>query len=240
MELYFVRHGQSANNAIWEKHQTNNGRSSDPDLTEIGYRQAASVAQFLAQPYDDEQVVGRDPYNLAGFGITHVYCSLMVRAIETGTAIASSLHLPLVAWCDLHEIGGIFLDGALPGERNGLPGNTRAELEQRFPHLRLPETLGDGGWWNRPFEPEEDRLPRAQRFLNDLLIRHHATQDRIVVVSHGDFYNLMLTVLLHLPVTDRRWFSLNNAAVSRFIFTGDHLAITYMNRADFLPRELIT
>ena len=62
----------------------------------------------------------------------------------------------------------------------------------------------------------------------------------VTVVSHGDFYNLMLTVLLALPESEQRWFSLNNTAVSRFIIKGDNVAITYMNRVDFLPRELVT
>ena len=79
-----------------------------------------------------------------------------------------------------------------------------------------------------------------QRFLKAFFARHRATDDRVVVVSHGDFYNLMLTELFNLPVSEQRWFSLNNTGVSRFIFTGAYLAITYMNRVDFLPRELIT
>ena len=240
MQLYFVRHGQSANNALWETHGTGAERSSDPELTEVGYRQAEHVGRFLAQPLDEARIVGRDPQNLAGFGITHVYCSLMVRAVETGTAIARRLGLSLQAWHDLHEVGGIYLDGEQPGERNGQPGYNRAYLEQRFPHLGLPGTVSEMGWWNRPFESVENRIPRAQRFVNELFARHGGTDDRVVVVSHGDFYNLMLTVLLALPESEQRWFSLNNTAVSRFIIKGDNVAITYMNRVDFLPRELIT
>ncbi len=240
MELYFVRHGQSANNAIWASHGTYNGRSSDPELTKIGYRQAAAVASFLSQPYVNDNVVGRDPQNLTGFGITHVYCSLMIRAIETGTAIADQLRLPLQAWFDVHELGGIFLDGAQPGIRNGLPGNDRAYLEQRFPHLRLPDTIGAGGWWNRPYEMEDECSVRAHRFLADLRVKHGDTQDRVVVVSHGDFYNMVLDALLSLPINSHHWFALNNAAVSRFVFSDDLLVISYLNRVDFLPRELIT
>jgi broad specificity phosphatase PhoE len=141
---------------------------------------------------------------------------------------------------DLHEVGGIYLDSEQPGERNGLPGYNRAYFEQRFPHLHLPDDIGEAGWWNRPFEPVEDSIPRARRFVNELFARHGGTGDGVVVVSHGDFYNLTLAVLLNLPVSEQRWFSLNNTGVSRFIFTGEHIAITYMNRVDFLPRELVT
>ena len=84
MELYLIRHGQSTNNARWE---TLDGRStvpvSDPTLTEKGVRQAELLAEFLAFPKENEEDFWRDPQNRHGFGLTHVYCSLMKRAIHT-------------------------------------------------------------------------------------------------------------------------------------------------------------
>jgi hypothetical protein len=44
-----------------------------------------------------------------GFHITHVYCSLMERAVATGHRVAEALDLPLLGWIDIHETGGMFL-----------------------------------------------------------------------------------------------------------------------------------
>ncbi|HEY3341640.1 MAG TPA: histidine phosphatase family protein, partial [Anaerolineae bacterium] len=97
MQLYFIRHGQSANNALWNATGESGGRSYDPELTEIGCSQANLVAQFLRQGDPALTSRGTDPQNLTGFGITHLYCSLMVRAASTGHAIADALDLPLHA-----------------------------------------------------------------------------------------------------------------------------------------------
>ena len=43
MELYMVRHAQSINNALWDRHQSSEGRLPDPGLTELGNEQAARL-----------------------------------------------------------------------------------------------------------------------------------------------------------------------------------------------------
>ena len=47
MKLFFVRHGQSENNALWSDTQSNLNRVSDPQLTEIGRKQVEASAEFL-------------------------------------------------------------------------------------------------------------------------------------------------------------------------------------------------
>jgi 2,3-bisphosphoglycerate-dependent phosphoglycerate mutase len=79
MQLYYIRHAQSENNALWEATGSDEGRSSDPELTEIGKQQITCLAQFLKT---GDPVLGNrrmDAQNLAGFGLTHLYCSLMVQ-----------------------------------------------------------------------------------------------------------------------------------------------------------------
>jgi 2,3-bisphosphoglycerate-dependent phosphoglycerate mutase len=237
MQLYFIRHSQSKNNALWMSTGSHIGRSEDPGLTEVGRRQAELLAQFLSQPAS----ASSDFQNAAGFGITHLYTSLMVRAVATGTIVAKALDLPLVAWEDLHEWGGIYLRDEQTDERIGLPGRNRAYFETHYPDLVLPDSLGEAGWWNRPFEEPELRLPRAKRFLRDFMERHGHTDDRVAVISHGGFYNYLLAALLNLPGREGHWFVLNNAAISRIDFTEeDEIWLVYLNRVDFLPKELIT
>ena len=240
MQFYFIRHGQSANNALYDNTRSSKGRNFDPELTELGQRQASLVAQFLRRHDANEEVRGSDPQNSAAFGITHLYCSLMLRAVATGHTIAEVLGLPLHSWLDLHEEGGLYLDDEETGGKVGQSGSNRVFFESHYPQLVLPEAMGENGWWNRPYEELEQRRERAQRFLRELLAQHGNTDDRVAMISHGGFYNLFLAALLDLPAPERVWFSLNNVGVSRFDFAGDGVAIVYMNRVDFLPRNLIT
>ena len=154
MQFYFIRHGQSTNNELWLQTGSSNGRSEDPELTETGRQQARAVAEYLSQAtrVTEKSDRNRNAQNVGGFGITHLYTSPMIRAVATGTAIAEALDLPLFAWQDLHEAGGIYLDDPLTNEPIGQPGKNRLYFETRFPNLVLPSTFGDGGWWNRPFE----------------------------------------------------------------------------------------
>lgn len=241
MQLYFIRHGQSENNLLWTRTASSEGRSVDPDLTPFGQRQAELLAQFLAQ--GDPTAVNFPPYdpqNIGGFGITHLYCSLMLRAVATGTIVAQTLDLPLVAWEEVHEEGGIHQQDKETGEHIGLPGKNRAYFETQYPSLVLPESLGEEGWWNRPFEAYEERPLRARRFLRDFLAKHSGTEDRVAIVSHGGFYNQLLRAILDLPDERTCWFALNNAAITRVDFGDEEAVFTYLNRVDYLPRKLVT
>lgn len=243
MQFYFIRHAQSANNLLWAQTGSSDFRDEDPDLSSTGYEQADRLVEFLQDPYPSADASGSTPWdsqNVDGFQLTHLYCSLMVRSVITGNLVAQTLGLPLVAWPDIHEMGGIYQKDPETGERIGLPGKNRTYFQACFPGLILPPDLGDEGWWNRPFEEREERLPRARRFLDALQQRHGATGDHVAIVSHGGFYNSFLRALFQIPDEVSGWFSLNNAAVTRIDFEDGTLAIQYMNRADYLPAELIT
>jgi 2,3-bisphosphoglycerate-dependent phosphoglycerate mutase len=241
MQLYFIRHGQSANNALWDATGSSRGRSEDPDLTALGHQQAQHVARFLQSKQTDVAVHSRDAQNVTGFPITHLYTSLMIRAVKTAEYVAEALGLPLVAWPEIYEEGGIYNDDA-EGVAHGLPGKNRAYFETHHPTLQLPAWLDEAGWWNRPAETRDNYLPRAHNFLTDLLQRHANTQDRVAVVSHGAFFVNFLKVLLRLPESADapRWFVMNNCAISRIDFEENFAAVVYLNRAQFLPAELVT
>jgi broad specificity phosphatase PhoE len=71
MELYFIRHGQSQNNANWDNpdYQEN----PDPALTEIGHEQARLLAEFLKK---NQTITNDNVWNIQnryGFGLTHLY-----------------------------------------------------------------------------------------------------------------------------------------------------------------------
>ncbi len=263
MQFYFIRHGQSQNNASWDIHGDGYPRVEDPELTPIGHRQAHLLAQFLASsevanpdgdgPDQDSGNAHRLPFkssthpmnltsprDVGRFGLTHLYTSLMIRAVQTGVAISEALGLPLVAWPDLHETGGIFLEDPQTGEKQGLPGHNRAYFECHFPTLVLPDDLGEQGWWNRPFEDYDQRPLRAKRFLETLLARHGGSEDRVAVISHGAFYNYVLWTILGVTRECGVWFAMNNAALTRIDFSQEGVRVAYTNRTDHLPTELIT
>lgn len=247
MQFYFIRHAQSENNALWAATGSDHGRVPDPDITSLGRQQAERLAHFLSRSHPAGPAAAGDGQNIRGFGLTHLYASLMLRAIATGTIVAQTLGLPLHGLEDIHEWGGVFEIDQATGEHRGMPGSDRAYLSHHYPKFVLPETLGETGWWDRPFEHDELRPIRAQRFLRDLLQKHGRSDDRVAVISHAGFYNGVMSGLLGLaPQSDHLGrpaniaFTLNNTAVSRIDFKENSVRLVYLNRADFLPEELIT
>ena len=249
MQLYFIRHGQSQNNASWDTSGSDAERVADPALTPLGQRQAQRVAEFLTTGDPHFQFAGRDAQNGRGFPITHLYCSLMMRAVQTATPIAKALGLPLMAWPDVHEHGGIYMDDAA-GVQHGQPGLTRTQCAAQFPDLIVPDWLDERGWWqSRPYESDELYRERAKRFVHELLARHSNSKDSVAVVSHGAFFTQMMRTLLGANHYEgQNWFAMNNCAISRLDFDFDinetgqqqFLVMVYQNRAEFLPHNLVS
>lgn len=244
MELYFIRHAESTNNALWTAAQTVEGRQPDPELTDRGLQQAALVAEHL-KPNGEMPVIATegDYQNQHGYGITHLYASLMTRALLTGSAIATALELPLAAHADLHEFGGIF-QYRDKWEREFLPGPPKTYFAQRFPHVTLPVDLPADGWYARRAEDRAGMLARAARLIEDLR-RRHDDDDRVAIISHGGFYQAFMYNILQLPVGPANSrppfaFTLHNCGITRVRFYQDRTVVYYMNKTRFLPPELHT
>lgn len=240
MQLYYIRHAQSTNNALYASNGPLAERRDDPELTETGIQQASILAKFLRQHSTNEKNNSNDIQNISGFRITHLYTSLMIRAVATGAWIARELGLPLYGWIDLHEWGGIYLEDEASGQKIGQSGQGRSFFQKHFPELVLPPEVGESGWWNRSPEEKEEFRPRGKRVLETLLSRHGNRDDHIMLISHGGFFNVLVWTLLGLPEENPFWFELNNASISRFDFIDGRVHLVYLNRLDFMPRELIT
>jgi 2,3-bisphosphoglycerate-dependent phosphoglycerate mutase len=237
MQLFIIRHAQSTNNALGDERL----RDRDPELTELGERQAEILAEHLATGIEREpaSLQGED-YPQAGYGITRLYCSPMWRALQTAQPVGRALGLKPEVWTDIHEQGGIYLDAADGRSRVGYPGKTRQEIEAAFVDYVLPDDITQGGWWNRGFEEKDDFHARARRVAEQL--QAWATRDEsIALVTHGGFTNALLKALFgHLP--GRRLFYFHhNTAITRLDFVDDErLGIRYVNRVDHLPPDLIS
>jgi len=206
----------------------------------MGWRQARALADYLQRSAPDALPAGRDAANHGGFGITHLYCSPMLRAVDTGGVVAAALGLPLVVWPDWHEGGGIYLNDPVTDEPYGLPGATRAQLQSRCDRIVLPETITENGWWNRSMETREERPGRARRVLDGLLSRHGGTEDRVAVVSHGGFYNHIIWAAARAERPDKVWLVMNNTAITRIDFTEEWTDMVYLNRLDHLSPGMVT
>jgi 2,3-bisphosphoglycerate-dependent phosphoglycerate mutase len=247
MRLYLIRHCESENNALWAQTGSSDGRSEDPFLTSKGEEQAAVLAAYMAAAKAKSLAPFEGGPLREGLVITHLYTSLMRRAIQTGTAIAGALDLPLLAWPEIHERGGIYLTNPQTEEEEGLPGPDRAYFEETYPHLLLPDSLGKDGWWNRPYEYREAALDRAAGVLQTLMSRHGGTDDHVAFVTHGGFTQSLLQTIFNISPNgsafagDRFvWFKSNNGSITRIDITDDLLRLTYLNFVDYMPGELLT
>ena len=246
MRLYLVRHGQSYNNELYERTKASAGRMIDPHLTDIGVQQAQLVARHLATQ-EDMPSLSAEP-----FGITHIYCSAMLRALQTAQPISDTLGLTPEVWVDVHESGGMF---ELQTDDNGrevaigAPGLTRQEIVKQFANFVVPDAITDEGWWNsaRGMETIPDFLARAVRVALRLRARAD-TEDRIVIVAHGGFIDALLKALLNqIPTHPNDLFYMHyNTSITRIDFHGDGgyrddaFRVHYINRVDHLPQELRT
>lgn len=249
MELYIIRHAQSVNNALWAETGIDDDRLPDPPITEKGHQQARCLAAFLADgdPAAEPNYFAQR-HNRGGFGLTHLYTSLMVRSIMTATYVAGRTGLPLTAWLDIHERGGLHDTDPMTGLELGIEGPNRDHFIQAHPGLVLPPELGERGWWDRPPESVEESYPRALQVWETLFDRHGNSEDRVAIVSHGGFFQSLLATLLGMddssaymtPAVGQIWFGMSNTAISRIDLVNGTGAVRYINRVDHLSSELIT
>ena len=247
MKLYLIRHAQSANNADFSGDDNSAQRSFDPKITETGHQQAKHLAKLLAHPASEAL---QQPFHhggkAQGFGLTHLYCSLMTRSIQTAEYIARDCELPLVAHTHIWEKNGLY-----EYNESGVPisvaGPGRDYFVQQFPELQLPDELGDEGWHKQPVETDAEFMQRVRIALKDIEARHIGTDCSIGLVAHGEFIDECLNVLMKVQPAEvqngERWeanWTFHNTSISRIDYVAGKPMTVYLNRLDHLPTELIT
>ena len=142
MQFYFIRHGQSTNNALWETTRSNKGRSEDPELSELGHLQVGDR--------EAEQRASARARVERGLGWA-------AWADELNVVLAE-LHRLL--WPDLFIVGGGVTENwasfgplltsraeivvARYGNDAGRVGAAMAAAEGKTGHPRFPATRRDG------------------------------------------------------------------------------------------------
>lgn len=267
MILYLIRHGQSVNNLLADQIRSVNNdfdrsayenymanRVADPPLTEAGEEQADRLAVYLRQSrpkhrsgMDDGS--GEPNANPSGnaLGISRLYASPMLRALQTAQPVARALGLPTRIWIGLHEHGGMFENDNENGEAVGHPGLNRRQIEERFPNFELVDEVTDDGWW---FAGEEDRAgchARAVRVAAELHeMAGELEGERIAAVTHGTFLDSLIKAVIGRLPGDEFHIGHHNTAITRIDYTrelqnGSGITVVrYTNRVDHLTPELIT
>ncbi len=241
MELFIIRHGQSANNAL----PNIRDREVDPPLTELGEQQAEIVAGYLVSGETHDIVASLTTNNSKfqlrqGFGITALFSSAMYRSLQTVQPIAKSLGLAPQIWVDLHEEGGMYRDHGGAEGLVGYPGRTRSEILAEFPAYQLPSGVTETGWWNQGREDLPSLLARAGR-VSKQLWQMAEVDERVAMVSHGFFIDVLLKSLLGQDSGQDIYYRHHNTAISRLsINPGQRIEVLNLNRVDHLEPEMVS
>jgi 2,3-bisphosphoglycerate-dependent phosphoglycerate mutase len=222
-----IRHGQSTNNLLWEQTGSEAGRDPDTALTPTGHAQARLLADALAG--------GALPWS-----VDALYCSLMLRAVQTAAPLAEALDLPLRGHSRLHEVGGAFDVDEGSGAYVPHPGSPASALRAVTGRLLLPGCATESGWYAEAFEPVEAAAARAAEVVAGLRAEHD--QDATVaLVSHGHFSQFLFRHFLHIEQMTG-WLEIHNTSITLYEDRSDFPGMRALrtNWLPHLPDRLVT
>jgi len=219
MQLFLVRHGESANNATAQSL-----RVSDPGLTEVGHQQAALLGVWFSSVNPD--VLVTSPFR---------------RALLTTVPIQRSTGLNPCVWRDLHEQGGC-VSGYPQKGYQGEPGLSATEICEEFPGYEPEKEIGARGWWGeQPYETEPAVEARVERVVGRTLKTYGATDWKVVFVMHADFKRALLRGFCagHSFGLDD-YGPLLNAGVTILNISETSVCLDIYNGVQHLPYDLLT
>ncbi len=205
MNLYLIRHGQSEGNVSGIK-------GLDPPMTGLGHQQIQRTAEVLHK-----------------IGMTHLYCSPLIRAMQTAQTFREQLHLEPI-------VNPVFC------ETWGTDWNARKkeELQRVFPWATLPDALNTL-WWPQIAETSREIMQRAKNALELLRQKHWGTSHRICLVSHIMFGSSLINEILEIPTHTDIFFQLRNASCTHIVLEEDHRRVVQsLNDVHHLPPHLWT
>lgn len=209
-QLILIRHGQQQ----WPDQETSTvGDWVDPPLSELGRRQAAAVALYLA----DEP-------------ITAVYSSELKRAYDTGKAVAEAHRLEQQTIQQLEEI---HLYGKLPQDSRPidlLGEKVSSGIRERFVLTKQWDAYPDS-------ETSVDFRRRVGYAMEAAIIDHPG--ETVAVACHGGVINAYLADILGVKMD--MFYRPSHASVHRVRFKGNMRIIDSLNEQIFLrDQELIS
>lgn len=212
MELFLIRHAQSANNA-----GTTEQRVADPGLTSLGIEQAERVAAISAN-----------------WNLTRLITSPFLRTLLTTQPIHKATGLVPEVRTLLHEVGGCYSGYEAVG-RHGQPGLNASEIQKDFGY-HVESEIDERGWWrSQPFETWDMGAKRASELVKQTLKEFAGTNERVAYVMHADikmlFVERITTSFPAIPC---------NTAVSRLAISADSQELLDYNEVGHLPESMWT
>lgn len=204
LRVLLIRHGESHNNVLLgiSRDAYRKGRMADPPLSERGRLQAEHAALFLSS-----LDVGSVANALVG-KVDELYCSPVLRAMETCLPISKRMGLKPFIWSDCYEHGGLFDRDVETGKTNGVGGLSESAVRTRFPNFRFEKgAFSTNGWYEGGYETQKECSKRAQgvcdRFKRMAL--ESVDEDKtIALVAHHDFLDVLLRHVLDIDVDVRK------------------------------------
>lgn len=201
MKLYLVRHGETQRN----REHLVQGQSSH-NLTELGVRQALAAAKALGNE-----------------GITAIFASPLVRAVETARLIGGELGLHMELAPGLEEMDTGELDGLTP-----------AEMRSRYPEF-MSRWSRDAGSAQLPGgESLSIVQERAWRALEAIAKQHG--DGTVVAVSHNFTICTLVCKTLDIPLSSFRRFRVDLGSISAIELTDEQARLVLLNSASHLAR----
>eukprot|EP01062_Namystynia_karyoxenos_P060608 TRINITY_DN52282_c0_g1_i1.p1 TRINITY_DN52282_c0_g1~~TRINITY_DN52282_c0_g1_i1.p1 ORF type:complete len:286 (+),score=72.13 TRINITY_DN52282_c0_g1_i1:83-859(+) len=244
LRLAFVRHGESLNNVLEAQSEElyRKQRSHDPSVSDLGRRQAQSVADWFADKGKSTLV---QP-------VHQLWCSPVLRTMQTASPIAKVLSLRPQVHLDIFEAGGIYT--LLPdGGAEGHGGLTRSEMEREFPDYVLPDGVTDKGWYPvaQGREEPEACVERAKRVAERFIAyaKELTADQNVCVVAHYDLLCALMDALLD-PQRPRppplgntthfvRWRFYNASITMVDIYQDGGVGVLMQNSVSHLPADQV-
>ncbi len=213
MDLYLIRHAQSANNA-----RPTELRVEDPEITETGHQQAERLAAWASK-----------------LQLTQLYTSAFLRTLQTTSYLQKATGLTPHVRVQLHEVGGC-VAGTHAGNMRGRPGMNGPQIQEQFPGYVIPPDLSIEGWWTcKPYESYDAAQLRARNLLDWTLTTFAGTAERVAYVMHADFKMAFLD-LLDLRLMDTPF----NTSVTHLHLKDQQLELEKFNMVEHLTEPLLT
>ena len=201
MDLYLVRHAETFGN-------TGADDSADPVLTPRGQEQARLLAE-----------------RLASFAFDAVFCSPLLRAVQTAQIILSRQKNAVPV-----ELLPELMEHQPPEAYCGLPTQ---KLREVCPTAVYPDRHA------LPQETDAAALERARYVIR--LVRERCGEGNVLLVAHGQFNTYLLLAAMGLPKPEPFNFSQRNACLDRILFLPDgRVKAKLVNDVSHLPEELWT
>ena len=244
MRLYLIRHAQSENNIVYDGTDSSPNRVIDPEITNAGHQQSKALGEYLATPGNEPRQHAFLHDYAPDFGITHLYCSLMTRAILTAEHIARACQLQCEALPLVFEHKGLYHVGQ-SGDLEGDKGPGKSYFDDRFPWLQLPPDMNEDGWGEGVVESNQAFYQRVERAYGDLLHRHKDTDDVVALVTHWGFLDQFINAVVGIDPKPENMQSdwranwvFENTSFSRLDLDNGATNIVYLNRTDHLTPDL--